>query len=194
MAQKYSFKTMWIDDKEMFSVSLLCNGEVVETHTFKGHQDMMMWISDTMAGLQLCGDDWEFVCKERTYIEKPKDNNLDALFNSVVEKRQSDYDKRRAEGKAKEREWMQRTQEFFAKIEFLNQYGFGFHISEEKETGCTSYPDEHRIYIRPSKTHGRINVMPNGDIHCSCYVGTYDKTFKSVEEFVKAMAECIRMK
>ena len=62
MAQKYSFKTMWIDDKEMFSVSLLCNGEVVETHTFKGHQDMMMWISDTMAGLQLCGDDWEFEC------------------------------------------------------------------------------------------------------------------------------------
>ena len=56
----YTFRTKWIDEESLFCVSLVCNGEELEHHKFEGHQQMMEWISDTMAGLQLCGEDWTF--------------------------------------------------------------------------------------------------------------------------------------
>lgn len=118
--------------------------------------------------------------------------NLEAMFNDKVTKQRTERNRRIEEGRKAEEEWLKRTQDFFERIEFLNKYGFGFHISREKESGWCKYPDQHNIYIRSSRTFGYINVLPNGKIYCSCFVGAYDKTFESVEDFVKAMAERIR--
>lgn len=60
MGDNYSFKTKWIDSEERFAASLLCNGEVIETHNFDSHGEMMIWISGTMASMLLCGEEWNF--------------------------------------------------------------------------------------------------------------------------------------
>lgn len=116
--------------------------------------------------------------------------DLRTLFNNVINENTNRKNKRIEEGKARERKWLERTKEFFKKIQFLNEYGFRFYISVEDETGCTSYPGQKNVYIRSKATHGYIIVREDGTIQSvMCFV---DKSFTKVEDFVKAMASCIR--
>lgn len=80
---KYSFQTRWIDSEEKHCASLYCNGEVLTTQKFDGHPQMMEWISDTMASMQLCGENWQFVCKPNcNLIDRAK--QLDSLKSELI--------------------------------------------------------------------------------------------------------------
>lgn len=131
-------------------------------------------------------------CKKK-YDEGKQQSDLRSLFVQGVDDKRKAREKRIAEGKAKEKAWLERTQAFFSKIEFLNEYGFQFYISVEKESGWCSYEGQQNIYIRSHRTHGYINVYPDGTIHNeSCFTSMYGSTYKSAEEFVKDMTKCIR--
>lgn len=43
-----------------FIVTLLCNGEKEIVKEFESHMEAFEWISDTMCGLQIAGEDWTF--------------------------------------------------------------------------------------------------------------------------------------
>lgn len=60
---KYSFKISWLDQEEQFLVKLLCNGEVVEENKFPFHHYAFEYISETMAGLMLAGEEWTLTYK-----------------------------------------------------------------------------------------------------------------------------------
>ncbi len=128
-----------------------------------------------------------------TYNESEKLRNL---FTKTIADRQNEIDRKREEGKQREQRWLDRTKKFFAEIEFLNEYGFGFYISVENESGCKSYPDQKNVFIRSKNTHGYINVHQTGTIsNNSCFTSSlYAETYKNTEEFVQAMAKRIRTK
>lgn len=63
MDTKFAFRTKWIEEEQKHCASLVCNGEVLVIYKFDSHQDMMVWISDTMSNLILCGEEWEFTYK-----------------------------------------------------------------------------------------------------------------------------------
>lgn len=129
----------------------------------------------------------------KTYNESEKLRNL---FIETITDRQNEIDRKREEGKQREQRWLERTKKFFAEIEFLNEYGFGFYISVEKEDGWTSYPDQKNVFIRSKRTCGYINVHQDGTIsNYSCFTSSmYAETYKNAKEFVQAMAKRIRTK
>ena len=55
---KYSFKTKWLDDEQMFQVQLIGDGEVLETEKFYVQIDAAEYICDTMSELQIAGEEW----------------------------------------------------------------------------------------------------------------------------------------
>ena len=118
-------------------------------------------------------------------------SDLRTLFENSVSQQKSVRQKRYDEGKAREKEWLERTQSFYDKIRFLNDYGFGLYVSVENQCGWKSYDDEKVIYIRSRATFGYINVRPDGKIICEMGFA-YDKCFHNVEDFVKAMSKNIR--
>lgn len=115
--------------------------------------------------------------------------DLKGIFESTREGIINERDAKIAAGKERERQWLKRTQEFMSKIEFLNNYGFGFYISVENETGCCSYPNEKRVYIRSKHTHGYINVRANGIIRSCCYTGGCNRVYNTAEDFVRDLAK-----
>ena len=57
-SNNYSFRTHWIDEQERFQAELLYNNEVLETETFDYQDEMFNYIADTMAALQIAGENW----------------------------------------------------------------------------------------------------------------------------------------
>lgn len=115
--------------------------------------------------------------------------DLKGIFESTRDGIIHERNAKIAAGKKREEQWLKRTQEFFQKIEFLNDYGFGFYVSVEKETGCCSYPNQQKVYIRSKHTHGYINVLDNGTIHSCCYTGGYNHVYDTAEEFIRDLAK-----
>lgn len=58
--EKYSFKISWLDDEKKFQVKLMYGNKELETTKYEWHTDMFEYISYTMAGLQIAGEDWTF--------------------------------------------------------------------------------------------------------------------------------------
>jgi hypothetical protein len=80
---KYSFQTRWIENEEKHCATLSCNGEKLETRKFDSHPQMMEWISDTMASMQLCGENWQFSYKPNCIlIDRQK--QLDSLKSELI--------------------------------------------------------------------------------------------------------------
>lgn len=117
--------------------------------------------------------------------------DLEKLYNDVQAPFINEEQRRIAEGKKNEAEWLKRTQEFMSKIGFLVEK-FGLYISVEDEKGHRYYPGEKNVWIRSKRTIGYISIYPDGRIHnngcCNVYTPLMGTTYDTIEDFVKAVA------
>ena len=118
--------------------------------------------------------------------------DLEKLYNDVQAPFINEEQRRIAEGKKQEAEWLKRTEEFMSKIGFLVKK-FSLYISVEDERGHCYYPDEKNVFIRSRRTNGYISIYPDGRIHncgcCNVYTTLFGTTYNTIEEFVKAVAK-----
>lgn len=118
--------------------------------------------------------------------------DLEKLYNDVQAPFINEEQRRIAEGKKQEAEWLKRTEEFMSKIGFLVEK-FRLYISVEDERGHCYYPGEKNVLIRSKRTIGYISIYSDGRIHncgcCNVYTPLFGTTYNTIEDFIKAVAK-----
>lgn len=120
-------------------------------------------------------------------------SNLETIYNGIMDENTAKRNALIAERDEFEKKWLKRTKEFFEKIKFLNDKGFGLYISVEDKKGWSRYPNAKSILIRSKRTHGWISVCEDGTIinDGCCGVDTClgGKPYRTIEEFIEDIAK-----
>ena len=120
-------------------------------------------------------------------------SNLETIYNGIMDENTAKRNALIAERDEFEKKWLKRTKEFFEKIKFLNDKGFGLYISVKDKKGWSPYPNAKSILIRSKRTHGWISVWEDGTIvnDGCCGVDTClgGKQYRTIEEFIEDIAK-----
>ena len=79
-------------------------------------------------------------------------SNLETIYNGIMDENTAKRNALIAERDEFEKKWLKRTKEFFEKIKFLNDKGFGLYISVKDKKGWSPYPNAKSILIARPET------------------------------------------